>query len=50
MSQLEVQPKYLFMYLDSLFEKDAHLVSAYGNQHVSLPSLFVWSQPLKTFG
>ena len=41
-SQLEERPKYLFMYLDSLFEKDPHLVAQYGDQHVR-PTLPLFS-------
>ncbi|KAL7410874.1 hypothetical protein BDY24DRAFT_417479 [Mrakia frigida] len=39
-NQLEERPKYLFMYLDSLFEKDPHLVSQYGDQHIALCAEF----------
>lgn len=34
-AQLEEKPRYLFMYLDCLFEKDPHLVAQYGDKHVS---------------
>lgn len=54
--QLAAQPKYLYMYLDCLFSHDPHIVSAYGNQHVSSSSprcsffsvLIVLSYPIRS--
>ncbi|CED82100.1 Pyridoxalphosphate-dependent enzyme/predicted threonine synthase [Phaffia rhodozyma] len=35
-SQLSERPEFLYMYLDSLFEKDPYLVLDYGDEHVEL--------------
>ncbi len=49
--QLESKSKYLYMYLDALFEKDAQIVLPYSDRMVrTTHSLLAWVTPFDNLG